>query len=144
MISESPSIEALRAKITAYLDQNSITYDIDERGSYHFRHGTTLVFIQPIEWRNYTLVKVFAPLAVDVTRADNDLAFFLADRNLNLLFGKLSLDVGRRSIWLEHTLLGDTLDAPELILTLEFIAFVADEFDEQIAEVAGGKRAIDL
>ncbi len=141
---EPTAIVALRQKIISYLDAARIVYAIDERSNYHFKHGSTMVFIQPLEWNERTLVRVFAPLAVDISRADDALAFFLAEKNHILLFGKFALDIARRSIWLEHSLLGDHLTAEELLTTLEVIAFLADEYDEQIAEAAGGKRAIDL
>jgi hypothetical protein len=143
-MTESASIAALRERITRSLDQGQLTYALDARGNYHFRHGSTLVFIQPLEWHERTLVKIFAPLAVDISRADHELAFYLAEKNHMLLFGKFSLDLPRRSVWLEHTLPGDWLDAEELLMAVEIIAFIADEYDEQIAEAAGGKRAIDL
>jgi hypothetical protein len=144
MTDESAALATLRGKITAYLDQASIPYRIDERGCYTFRQGSTLVFIQPLEWSDYAMVKVFAPLAVEIQQPDGDLALYLADRNFNLLFGKFSLDLARRTVWLEHVLLGDFLDPQELLLTLEVIAYTADRYDEQIAQQAGGKRIIDL
>ncbi len=144
MVSESPAIQELRRKIVAYLEHDGTPYRVDEHGSYIFRYGTTLVFIQPLEWHTYTLVKIFAPLAFEITRADRELAYVLTERNFNLVFGKLSLDLERRSIWLEHVLLGDFLDADELLVTLDVIAATADQYDEQIATIAGGKRIIDM
>lgn len=144
MTADATSLDALRAKVTSYLTEAGIQCTADQHGNYQFKHGTTMVFMQLLTWQQYTLVKVFAPLAVDITRADQELAFFLAERNHALLFGKFSLDIPRRSIWLEHTLLGNHLDAEELLMTLEVVAFLADEFDEQIAQAAGGKRAVDL
>ncbi len=144
MQAETPALEALREKITSYLDQANQHYVPGSDGGYAIRKGTAVVFIRCIESNDHTFVKLVSPLALEITRATSDLAFFLAGQNNNLLVGKLSLDIPSQTIWLEHVLLGDYLQPEELLISLNLVAATADLYDEQIAMAAGGKRAIDV
>lgn len=144
MSPESLAMQGLRSRIKSFLDQANITYRINADNNYLIKQGSTVVMIQPLQWQNNrTLVKVFAPVALNITRATPDLAFFLAEENRNLWFGKFSLDIPARAVWFEHVLLGDFLDADELLIVVRTIARDADAYDERIARESGGQRAID-
>jgi hypothetical protein len=141
----SANLSFLRSKIAAYLDKAKLDYQVGADGHYALREGTAAILIFPIIWRNHTLVQVCSPLAqdVDVAKLDSDFVLFLAEQNSCLMFGKFSLDTTQRTIWFEHVLLGDFLDADELLVALEMVALTADQYDEHIAHRSGGKRAID-
>lgn len=47
------------------------------------------------------------------------------------------------TIVFRHSVSGANLDANELRLSIRTVAFFADEYDEEIVSIAGGKRAID-
>lgn len=144
MSSESEILAVLRQKITTYLDQAHLEYHQGEDGHYAIRKGTAVVLIYPVEWKQYTLVQLISPVVQEITRLNPDFAFFLAEQNNKLIFGKFSLDVSSKTVWFEHVLLGDFLDPDEFIVALEMVALTADQYDEHIAVQSGGKRAIDV
>jgi hypothetical protein len=145
MQTEHTALHTLRDKIKDYLDHAERDYYVGKDGRYAITQGSTAVFICPVQWEHYTLVQIFAPVAQDInsTCINAEFALFLTNLNNQLLFGKFSFDDSRQTIWCEHVLLGDFLDARELIVALEMVALTADRYDEIIAERTGGKRAID-
>ncbi len=143
---EADALDELRTRIATYLNAGHIRYSTHEDGSYIVKQGagSTLVSIQPMNWKSRTLVKIVAPLAVQITTTSGELGLWLAQKNNALMFGRFSLDLPRSAVWLEHILLGDYLDADELLAAVSQVALLADEYDEQVAAMAGGKRAADV
>ena len=50
------------------------------------------MIIKPMEWGEWTLVKLVAPVALSVSKVTPKLTRFLAEKNNQLLLGKFSLD----------------------------------------------------
>ena len=99
-----------------------------------------------MQWgeKEQTLVKLSAAVSLEIKKISPELTRFLAEKNNQLLFGKFSLDMPNNTVWYEHVLLGDSLDIEELFTSLAAIALTADEYDEQISKMSGGKRFLDL
>jgi hypothetical protein len=134
MATESKAVEALRSKIRTYLRQKQVSYEVDyEDGTITARRGSTAVIIKPMEWGERTLVKLVAPVVLSVSK--------VTPKNNQLLLGKFSLDTkdDTNAVWYEHVLLGDSLDAEELSVAVEAIATTADEYYEQVWEMARNK-----
>lgn len=146
MNTESKTVEEIRSKVEKYLRQMELNYEVKSNGTFWVRQGSTAVILNPVQWgdNDQTLVKLLAPVAMDATNISPKLTHFLAEKNNELLFGKFSLDSKNKSIWYEHVLLGDFLDKEELFTAITAVALTADEFDEQIAEMCGGKRMVDF
>lgn len=49
-----------------------------------------------------------------------------------------------KAIWYEHALLGDFLDAEELLVAVAAIVSTADELDEKLSKMGRGKPMVDL
>ena len=65
--------------------------------------------------------------------------------NSEARFGKFVLDDRREAIRLDYDVMGDELDANELLVPFETLAGIADEYDDQLMqELACGHRAADL
>jgi len=65
--------------------------------------------------------------------------------NQSALFGRFYLDADRSTIVLEHELLGEDLNADELINALYAIGLVADQTDDDLQrELGTGRRAVEL
>jgi hypothetical protein len=137
-------IEQLRSKIGRYLRTDNLHYEVRPNGDYGVRHGSTMVFIQPRMWGDLTLVQLLAPVSLEISTVTPQLTRYLCEMNNEMLFGKFSLDVREKAIWCEHTLLRDFLDPDELLVAVESIVTAADDHDEKVAEMSGGKRAIDM
>lgn len=136
--------EELRGKVENYLMQKQLSYEVKPNGTLWIRQGSTIVVVNPSDWGERTLVKLAAPVALDISKVTPELTRFLAEKNFELLFGKFSLDTNGKAIWYEHVLLGDFLDAETLFVAVAAVALTADQYDEEIAKMAQGKRVVDL
>jgi len=142
MVTESKTVEALRSKIKTYLRQKQVSHEVDyEDGTITARQGSVAVIIKPMEWGERTLVKLVAPVVLSVSEVTPRLTRFLAEKNNQLLLGRFSLDTkdNTNAVWYEHVLLGDSLDAEGLSVAVEAIAAIADEYYEQVWEMAHGE-----
>jgi hypothetical protein len=83
-------------------------------------------------------VGVFSVTNLDVDLTP-DLSSFLLMTNHTLGFGAFSYDRENRAVWLRHTLLGTTLDGPELHSAVAAVATTAAHLDNQIAQRFGGR-----
>jgi Archaeal ATPase./Tetratricopeptide repeat. len=137
-------VEVLRSKVESYLRQKQVGYEARSDGTFWIRQGSTIVTVSANAWGERTLVKLAAPVALDITKITPELTRFLLEKNSELLFGKFSLDTRGRTIWYEHVLLGDFLDVEELFIAVAAVALTADEHDEQVSKMADGRRAADL
>lgn len=144
MNSETEAVKALRSKVETYLRDEGLSYEVKPDGKLMLRKGTTAVTIQPLPWEKHTLVRVLAPVALNIQNVTPALTQGLLEKNNELLFGKFSLDIANRAVWFEHVLLGDFLDADELLVAVVTVAVTADRFDETVAELARGQRVADL
>ena len=147
MVTTTPPVDLgpLRARIENYLRQKGIAYEVLPDGRYALRQGSTKVFIVPMQWTGgQTLVKLFAPVSMAITQISPELTRFLAEKNGELLFGKFSLDSKNKAIWYEHVLLGTSLDADELFSAVVAIALTADQYDEQVRALSGGKSLFEM
>ncbi|MFQ3679192.1 MAG: YbjN domain-containing protein [Pseudanabaenaceae cyanobacterium] len=137
-----PPLRNLHDRVAEILHRAGVPY-FEEEGAFFVDRGTTRVTVLLCTWNRYNVVRLYAPVATHFVRADETLTRFLACENNRVLFGKFSLDMDARCIWFEHALLGDFLDADELLVALESVAAIADEYDEPIAAMSGGERFSD-
>jgi hypothetical protein len=82
---------------------------------------------------------VFSVTNVDVPYT-SELGHFLLTTNHTLGFGAFSYDPRHGAVWLRHTLLGTTLDLPELQTAVLTIATTAAGLDHEIQDRFGGRR----
>jgi hypothetical protein len=69
-----------------------------------------------------------------------DLAMKLLRLNARMRFGAFGFVTQGDCVTFSHTLLGGTtMDREEILATLRDVALVADEYDDQIVEDAGGQ-----
>ncbi len=144
MADELKSVEALRRKIEDILRQKKLSYEVKPNGAIWVRKGSTVVVITTGKWGKRMLVKLAAPVALNITKITPELTRFLVEKNFALLFGKFSLDTKGKGIWYEHVLLGDFMDVDEFLVAISAVAITADEYDEQVSKMAKGKRVADL
>jgi hypothetical protein len=111
--------------------------------------GSAAVEIIFDEWgRGRTMIRLRANVLRDVdVRDDNrlDILEHLNALNQSALFGRFYLEADRSTIMLEHELLGDFLDADELMNALYTVGLVADQSDDRLQQSLGtGRREIEL
>lgn len=113
-------------------------YQVDALGNFTFAHEQARIFVTVGVTPMGPQVGVFSITNVDVP-LDESLARFLLTTNLQLAFGAFSYDEDNRAIWLRHTLMGATLDAPELQSAVVAIASAAAHFEPIIRQRFGGR-----
>lgn len=117
-------------------------YQVDAWGNFTFTHEGARIFVtiggSPIGPQ----VGVFSVTNLDIDLSP-ELASFLVRTNHKLGFGSFSYDADNRAVWLRHTLLGTTLDGPELQAAVAAVASVAANVDDRIGEQFGGRTFDD-
>lgn len=117
-------------------------YEVDAWGNYTFVHDGARVYVTVGGSPIGPQVGVFSVTNLDVELTP-PLATFMLTTNHRLGFGSLSYDADNRAVWLRHTLLGTTLDGPELQTAVAAIASTAAHLDDHIAQEFGGRTFHD-
>jgi hypothetical protein len=139
-MAESEALKTLRATIGKYLKESFGTYLKDQNDNYIIQAGSARIFIIPVDWiKDQTLVRILTVINKN-TQITAELTKFLAVENMNLLFGKFSIDLNRQTVCYDHTLLGDFLNRKELEVAIRAFAFIADKYDDEIQAKFGGKK----
>ena len=114
-------------------------------GQFVVKQGSTFVMLTVVPFENgQVLVRCLAQLVKGVTMSP-ELSYELLKLNVQLDFGAFGYSEKAQLILLSNSLLGgNTLDADEIISTLESLVRVADEYDDIIIEKYGGQRMTDL
>ncbi len=113
-------------------------YEVDAFGNFTFTHEGARAFVTVGPSPIGPQVGVFSVTNLDVELSP-DLASFLLTTNHKLGFGAFSYDPDNRAVWLRHTLLGSTLDLPELQSAVAAVATTAAGLDETIRDRFGGR-----
>lgn len=134
--------EDLRAHVGSLLRAVLGGYEVDAFGNFTFTHEDARVFITIGGSPVGPHVGVFCVTNLDIDLSP-ELALFLLTTNHTLGFGAFSYDSSNRAVWLRHTLLGATLDPPELQTAVAAIATTAATLDEEIRDRFGGRTFQD-
>lgn len=113
-------------------------YEVDAFGNYTFLHDDARVFVTVGASPVGPQVGVFSVTNLDVDLSA-PLASFLLTTNHTLGFGAFSYDPPNRAVWLRHTLLGTTLDGPELHAAVMAVSTTAAKLDDAIRDRFGGR-----
>lgn len=117
-------------------------YQVDAFGNFMFVHDGARIYVTVGGSPIGPQVGVFSVTNVDIDLSPK-LAAFMATTNHTLGFGALSYDRDNQAVWLRHTLLGTTLDGPELQTAVAAVASTAARIDDHIAEQFGGRTFDD-
>jgi hypothetical protein len=134
--------EDLRAHVGALLRAILGGYEVDAFGNYTFTHEGARIFVTVSGSPIGPQVGVFSVTNLELELTP-DLAGFLLTTNHTLGFGAFSYDTGNRAVWLRHTLLGTTLDGPELQTAVAAVATTAARLDHPIRDRFGGRTFAD-
>jgi hypothetical protein len=108
---------------------------------FYLKYGSTVleISIEPYE-EDDAVVEILAFVVQDA-EPSFDLMRELLQINSEVSLGAFSVD--GRDIFYSHSFLGRRLQAEQLIASLEIVATIADEYDEQIVQKYGGVTALD-
>jgi hypothetical protein len=113
-------------------------YEVDAFGNFTFTHEGARIFVTVGGSPIGPQVGIFSVTNLDLELSPA-LAAFLLTTNHTLGFGAFSYDPGNQAVWLRHTLLGTTLDLPELQSAVAAVATTAARLDHAIQERFGGR-----
>lgn len=117
-------------------------YQVDAWGNYTFTHEGARIFVTTSPSQIGPQVGVFSITNLDLDLTPQ-LAAFLVTNNHRMGFGSFSYDPDTQSVWLRHTLLGTTLDGPELQAAVMAVATTAAHVDDVIRDRFGGRAFHD-
>lgn len=125
----------LKEKFPEYISFGNGTFTI-QRGS-----TQVMILVRPFT-ENETCVEAVATVVVDAN-INPELSKFLLRKNAEIHFGAFGL-LFDDTIVFQHTITGTNLDANELYTTINSVAIISDYFDDEIVQIAGGKRFADI
>lgn len=133
----SKELSALRERAEALLAEAVASYrPVADR--FEVPYQSTCVIVHPIDWsRGRTILRVIAPILRDV-EPGAELYERLADLNNTAIFGKFYLLEG--TVFVEHNLLGESVDREQFRAVLAAIAHQADHLADPLQADFGGKK----
>lgn len=135
-------IDNTTAKVEDILKESFPDHLEFEKGRYTISRGSTqvMILVRPFTEKE-TVVECIANVVYGA-KVDDKLTTFLLRKNAELHFGSFGLMFDNTVIF-QHSLAGVNLDKNELITAINAVAIISDHYDDEIVEMAGGKRALD-
>jgi hypothetical protein len=136
------SQEEVYRKVKSYLDELvDEHFDDAEHCDFYLKYGSTVVeiSIEPFE-EDDAVIEVLA-FCVQGVEPTLDLLRELLRLNAEVHLGAFSMFEG--DIYFSHSFLGRRLQPDQLISSLNAVAAISDEYDEQIVQKYGGQTALD-
>lgn len=130
-------VEELRAYVGTLLRAMLGGYEVDALGNMTFTADGARIFVTVGPGPLGPHVGVFSITNLGVELVP-DLAAFLLRTNHRMAFGAFSYDPEQGGIWLRHSLLGGTLDGPELRGAILSVASTASQVGDLIRDKFGG------
>lgn len=127
----------LRSYVSQLLRAMIGGYEVDALGNMTFTADGARIFVTVGAGPLGPQVGVFSITNIGVELVP-DLAAFLLRTNHRMAFGAFSYDPERQGVWLRHSLLGGTLDGPELHGAILSIASTASQVADIIGDRFGG------
>lgn len=132
------AVEDLRTLIGRYLQQSELVFMKDDDGHYVLPFASIMVHVVPQAWGDDQTVVQVTAVTNENMRVTGDLCEYIAVQNAKMLFGKLCLYKDRQQVRFEHPLLGDFLNAAELVTAIKVVGTMAVKHEEHIKENWGG------
>ena len=105
---------------------------------YEIPYSSTRLVVHPIDWtEGKTLLRFIAPLLLDVPPGP-ELYRRLSEFNNTTIFGKYYHHDG--TVFIEHNLLGESVDGEEFRATLASVAHHADHLVDALQAEFGGRK----
>ena len=130
-------------KVESFLKEISPEYVSYDNGSFTINFGSSqvMIIVRPFT-ENETCVEIVSNV-VTGANITPELMKFLLHKNSEIHFGAFGL-LFDDTITFQHSITGTNLDKNEFETSLKAVAIISDYYDDEIINMAGGKRAIDL
>ena len=134
--------EEVYRQVKSYLDELCDEhFDDADHCDFYLKYGSTVleISIEPYE-EDDAVIEVLA-FCVQGVEPTFDLMRELLRLNAEVLLGAFSME--GRDIFFSHSFLGRRLRPEQLIASLDTVASISDEYDEQLVEAYGGETALE-
>ncbi len=133
-------IDSTSQKVREYLQEIYPDFVEFEDGSFTMQEGSATVSIIVRPWHQGDSAVEFTSHLVSGANITPELMRFLLTKNVELHFGALGLLFDDTIVY-SHTLPGCDLSRKEFEATVRTVATIADYYDNEIVDMAGGKVA---
>ncbi len=130
-------VDELRSYVGQLLRAMLGGYEVDALGNMTFTAQGARIFVTVGPGPLGPHVGIFSITNIGVELVP-DLAAFLLRTNHRMAFGAFSYEPEQQGVWLRHSLLGGTLDGPELRGAILSVASTASQVAEVIGDKFGG------
>jgi len=114
----------------------------DDEPAFLVNFGSAIARTEVVPWgETEAIIATRSCVVTDVTITP-DLMEYLLRENDSLYFGRFAIDE-HNDIIFEHSLVGSTCDPQELKTSVVTVVKFADEYDDNLVQRWGGKRALD-
>lgn len=138
----SGALAMVRDKVARILAANFVV-GLDSDADFTLRHGSCRVFVSVWQHDDDTpiVISIHAPLLADVEPSP-ELFKHVALHADDNVWGHLHANEtdGKITLGFSHMLLGDYLDEQELVLAVGAVLGTADELDDELQKLFGGRR----
>lgn len=135
-------LELLSERVNTYLGEMGLAAESAEDGLHLFKYGSTVVSILLFEEGDDTFVR-FSSFMLKDCDPNLELVEKILHLNNLVLFGSFLLS-DDNTLSFAVTLFGNALELYEFKRTLQYVAKVSDDYDDEFQAIAGGKRAVDV
>lgn len=133
------------AKVSSVIKDAELVNIDDKSRRIAIAKGTTVIFVELIENNEgIVFVRILSPIVSEMKKLDGKILLKIFEKNSQLIFGKITLDLENRRINLENNLLGNFIDEAEFVFAIAELINFADAVDEELASLTEGKRVIDM
>lgn len=134
--------EEVYRQVKSYLDELvDEHFDDAEHCDFYLKYGSTVLEISIHPYQEDDAVIEILAFCVQGVEPSFEMMQELLRLNTEVVLGAFSL-VGK-DIFFSHSFLGRRLRPEQLIASLDIVANVSDEYDEQIVAAFGGETAIE-
>ena len=145
MATDLTQIDTLRSKVEKHFRDNKLTYTVDTGGDYVVNNESTAVIVRPFKWNDkYSAIRIIAPVSFEVTRVTYELVYLIATMNSQINFCRLYFDESEKAVYCCTELIGENLSMDHFGMSIFQVAMTANDLDEKVSHIAGGKRLVDL
>jgi hypothetical protein len=135
-------IHSTSVKVEDFLKVNFPDYITFDEHSFTIEQGSTIIMIKVRPYTNEdTIIECVATVVVGANITP-DLMNFLLRKNAELHFGAFGL-LFDGTIVFTYSIAGKNVDNNELDTAIKSVAIIADYYDNEIINLAGGKTAIE-
>lgn len=134
--------EEVYRQVKSYLDELvDEHFDDAEHCDFYLKYGSTVLEISIVPYEEDDAVIDILAFVVQNVEPSFELMQELLRLNSEVALGAFSLV--ERDVFFSHSVLGRRLRPEQLIASLEGVATIADEYDDQIVQKYGGVTALD-